>query len=253
MVQMPEISEHARRGPYPLLFWLCTPLAFALGLFIGYVTRPPSTQDWEVVVSDLQQQLSQARASGSAERREASRRDEILRQTTAQLTARLSVADRRIAELKREATGTAQAARKQEVSSPAADPEAWSPRSAQHASFPVIRQNAENRNLTEAQWKMYARSLRGQAAHWRGWVHDVNRTFFGGYELQVDMDKPGSGSGTYEVVFAIPTEDALMYRKEQRVRFEGKISSVSKAILGSCTVHLSDARVFKPKNTTLSR
>jgi len=99
------------------------------------------------------------------------------------------------------------------------------------------------KSMTEAQWKDYARSIRGQRVQWSGWVEDVNEKFLGGYELWIDMDPPGQLSVS-DVEFDIPADVALRLKKDQEVVFRGTIRSALDT-LGVCSVHLADAEVIR--------
>ena len=96
--------------------------------------------------------------------------------------------------------------------------------------------------MTEAQWKEYARGLKGASVSWSGWVEDVNEKFFGGYELWVDMDAPDVIMSVQDVTFNIPDDLALKLRKDQRVTFTGTIKSVMN-VLGSCSVILENGQI----------
>jgi len=132
------------------------------------------------------------------------------------------------------------------VSAPQRRPEANSTREPKRQTAQGQFQFAEIRNnmnrMTEAQWKKYARSLKGKTISWSGWVEDVNEKFFGGYELWVDMDPPNVAMSVQDVTFEIPDELALKLRKDQRVVFTGTIKSVMN-VLGSCSVTLENGQV----------
>ena len=100
--------------------------------------------------------------------------------------------------------------------------------------------------MTEAQWKAYLPTLKGNMAlNWRGWVADVDLGGNGVYTLLIDMDPPGTFLSTYDVSFEIPEADALGYEIGQEVRFSGTIERASE-FLGSTTIRLEDAGVIAP-------
>jgi len=62
--------------PWKLLFWVVAPLCGALGLFAGYLLRPPSPPELEERLTVAQEQLSGARDRALAAQREASQLSE---------------------------------------------------------------------------------------------------------------------------------------------------------------------------------
>lgn len=106
--------------------------------------------------------------------------------------------------------------------------------------FETIR--AEMDGMTEAQFKQYARSLKGKTVNWSGWVEDVNETVFGTYEVWVDMDAPDELFSVQDVTFDVPADVALNLRRDQKIRFTGLIDSAHN-VLESTQIDLSDATI----------
>lgn len=99
------------------------------------------------------------------------------------------------------------------------------------------------RTKTDAQWKVYTRSLKGKAIRWDGWVDNTKEKFFGGYEVLIDMDSPKEIFSVFDVDFDIPESIALRLEKDQRIRFTGKIDYIMN-VLGSCQVGLKQGTVL---------
>ena len=106
--------------------------------------------------------------------------------------------------------------------------------------FETIR--AKMDGMTEAQFKQYARSLKGKEVHWSGWVEDVNETLFGTYEVWVDMDAPDEMFSVQDVTFDVPADTALQLRRDQKIRFTGIIDSAHN-VLESTQITLSDVTI----------
>lgn len=100
----------------------------------------------------------------------------------------------------------------------------------------------EMERMTEAQFKNYARELKGKQVTWTGWVEDVNEKAFGGYELWVDMDPPDKAFSVQDVTFDVPDELALKFQKDQVVSFSGTVTLVMD-VIGSTQVSLSNVSV----------
>lgn len=120
-------------------------------------------------------------------------------------------------------------------------------------SFFDIRNNMKD--MTQAQWKTYARSLEGKTVEWEGWVEEVKEKFFGGYEIWVDMDSPEEAMSVQDVTFDIPEDLAMKFNKNQLVAFRGTIKSVMN-VLGSCQVDLENASLqqldLTPRNRKMA-
>lgn len=108
-------------------------------------------------------------------------------------------------------------------------------------SFREIRRSKEN--MTDIQWEEFSESLKGKRVRWNGYVEDVSKKMFGGYEVLVDMDPPSEQLSVQDVNFSIPKEQAASLKKDSPISFEGVISSVM-SILGSIQVSLKDAKVL---------
>lgn len=108
--------------------------------------------------------------------------------------------------------------------------------------FSTIRTQMEG--MTEAQFKQYARTLKGKQVHWTGWVEDVNETLLGDYEVWVDMDAPDELFSVQDVTFKVPADVALSLRRDQKITFTGTVDSVLN-VLESTQITLSDV-VIQP-------
>ncbi len=108
-------------------------------------------------------------------------------------------------------------------------------------SVGVLRANAEE--MTDAQWKAYARTLRGRRVEgWTGWVEDVREGFFGGYEVWIDLEPPDVWMSVQDVYFDVPREVALLLKKDQRVVFSGTVDFVDRT-LGAVQIKLKEATI----------
>jgi len=97
--------------------------------------------------------------------------------------------------------------------------------------------------MTTVQWRAYVQALEGTEVEWQGWVRDVHRKIFGGYDLYVDMDPPREMS-TLDVTFDIEEFRALQLRRGQFIVFRGTIGSVHR-FLGSCQVILKNVSILE--------
>ena len=112
--------------------------------------------------------------------------------------------------------------------------------------FPPAPAFEEIRNtmtgMTDAQWDVYAKSLKDTTvSSWTGWVDEVKKKTFGGYELLLDMDAPDSIS-VFDIMMDVPDDLALKLQKDSKVTFSGRIESASN-IIGSLNINLADATV----------
>jgi hypothetical protein len=123
------------------------------------------------------------------------------------------------------------------------DKEAWwktSSKAALAVEFETIRSNMKS--MTSLAWDDYTKSLKGQRVSWTGWISDVKEQWLGGFKILIDMDPPGSASVQDVYIEDLPKNVAAQFRKEQKVRFSGKIKSVL-SVLGSCAVTLEDGNI----------
>lgn len=102
--------------------------------------------------------------------------------------------------------------------------------------YKTIRKNMKN--MTSLEWDRYTKSLEGrQINKWVGWISDVEKQWFGGYKILIDMDPPGSLSVQDIYIEDQPLSVAEKFRKNQKVIFSGKIKRVM-SIMGTCAVTL---------------
>ena len=109
---------------------------------------------------------------------------------------------------------------------------------------PVLDILGEYRALTtDAQEEAYLEKLIGTMAQdWEGWVGDVKHQTTGEYLLYIDVDPPDELFSTYDVVVEVPASEALMYNRDQHVRFSGVVDYVS-IVLGSLHIELRPSKV----------
>jgi len=91
---------------------------------------------------------------------------------------------------------------------------------------------------TDAQFKVYAKSLVGQTVTWTGKVKDVKKKWFSSnYEVSILMrDEMG-----FHVSFEVPEALALQLKKNGSYTFTGEIEIVVK-VFGKPLVSLKDVR-----------
>lgn len=116
---------------------------------------------------------------------------------------------------------------------------AWAP-AVMAVEFETIRTNMKS--MTSLAWDDYTKSLKGQRVSWTGWISDVKEQWLGGYKILIDMDPPGSASVQDVYIEDLPKNVAAQFRKDQKVRFSGKIKSVL-SVLGSCAVTLEGGNI----------
>jgi len=109
-------------------------------------------------------------------------------------------------------------------------------------SFFTILNNMNE--LTEVQWEEYKNSyvIDKTAINWSGWVEEVQQSSGNNYEVLVDMDSPDEFLSVQDIYFDLPASQAGILRKDQKITFSGRISSVIN-ILGSCQINLEDVEM----------
>ncbi len=111
--------------------------------------------------------------------------------------------------------------------------------------YKTIRNNMNN--MTSLEWDNYTKSLKGRTVSWIGWIDDVEKQWFGGYKILIDMDHPKIEASVQDVYIEDqPLNIAQNLRKDQKVSLKGKIKSVM-SILGSCAVTLEDVTISPAK------
>ena len=109
--------------------------------------------------------------------------------------------------------------------------------------FEAIR-NSMN-NMTDLQWKQQVKRLEGQLISGNGWVVDVDKQFFGGYKVMVDMDPPEDVYSVQDIYIENVSKNiAYGLRKDQHVWFTGKIKSIHN-ILGVCSITIEYLKISK--------
>jgi hypothetical protein len=100
--------------------------------------------------------------------------------------------------------------------------------------------------MSELEWAEYTQSLRGtMAENWSGWVLNVGQTLPDQYEIQIDIDPPGTPQSTYDVSFRTPNSQAMALQPGQALTFSGRIESVEN-VMGSAQVTMVDAAAAGP-------
>jgi hypothetical protein len=109
------------------------------------------------------------------------------------------------------------------------------------ATAPSYWEIEENmKAMAQAEWDGYVEKIEGTwASDWVGWVEDVRKTAFGGYELRIDVDSPDVIFSGRNVTFDISDEMASQVKKDQQITFSGRIESVT-TVLGSLQIQLQD-------------
>jgi hypothetical protein len=95
--------------------------------------------------------------------------------------------------------------------------------------------------MSELEWTEYTRSLRGtMTENWSGWVISVGQTLPDQYEIQIDMDPPGTPQSSYDVSYRTPNSQAMALQPGQALTFSGLIESVQN-LMGSPQITITDA------------
>jgi len=103
-------------------------------------------------------------------------------------------------------------------------------------SYRTIANNCER--MTDAKWNVYAKTLVGKkVTDWRGTVTEVNETFFGDYEIWIDMDDPDVLFSVQDVYLPCSEETAFKYNKGDSITFSGVIESATD-LLGTVNIRL---------------
>lgn len=253
----------SRAFPWGLMFALCVPGALAFGVLAGRILQPMSLKDWQTLAEKREEDLTAARIDTATAKRELAECRNRLdaaatalgaeKDETVRLMAVLAAEKERYYGLKKKVAELTSQVEKERTQRIVAAPVRKAPegralvpkppravtRSVSNLSFFVIRKNMLN--MTEAQWKEYARGIKGQTIQWAGWVDDVDERFFGGYRMLVDMDPPEEFS-IQDVYFDVAKDLALRLRKDQRITFRGTIS-LAYDLFGACQISLNDAQI----------
>lgn len=107
---------------------------------------------------------------------------------------------------------------------------------AESISYKKIDANAKN--MTDAVFSSYAKSLVGKNVTWKGMVVQVKKNWLNSnYEVRVDMDD----TGIFDVTFDVTKRVALQLARNEYYKFAGIIESVNK-IFGTSVVNLEHVR-----------
>ena len=85
--------------------------------------------------------------------------------------------------------------------------------------------------MTDAQWDAYTPTLVGLRMEWEGWVEEAKASG----ELLIDMDPPETMFSIQDCYISVPKDAVLSYNKDQIVRWQGDVKSVT-SILGGVSV-----------------
>lgn len=98
------------------------------------------------------------------------------------------------------------------------------------------------KSSTDVHWQKIKNTYVGERVIWEGWVVDVSGT--GRFlDVAIDMEQPGEGWSIQDVYLGnVPSAQALALRKNQRVRFTGRIK-VMYAYGVALNVSLSPAEI----------
>lgn len=95
----------------------------------------------------------------------------------------------------------------------------------------------QHRQMTDVQWKAYAKSIQWETVQWTGYVKNVDKSL-GSVTVTVCI-----GSCQNYVFFDYPENEALKLNKQQNITFTGKISIVDD-MFGIVTVYLDNTQII---------
>lgn len=96
--------------------------------------------------------------------------------------------------------------------------------------------------LTDVQFNQLREELKDKKVTWSGYLDDVKEKWFGGFEIQIDMDPPETFLSVYDVSLTVSSDMkdfVSTLTKDKQVKFEGKIKSIQK-VLGKLVVNIRD-------------
>jgi len=99
--------------------------------------------------------------------------------------------------------------------------------------FAMIRANSKD--MTDAQWDAYVKTLPNHLATWTGWIQEVKSSG----EILVDMDPPEDTFSVQDCYIHVPKENALKYSLDQKISWTGTVKSVTR-VLGSLGIMFKD-------------
>lgn len=108
--------------------------------------------------------------------------------------------------------------------------------------YATIKANMET--MTDAQFKNFAKQQVGKTMAERGYIEDVREKMFGGYGVWIDMDNPSVIASVQEISFDVDEDTALTLRKDQAVKFSGRVKSIMK-VLGTKQITLEDVKISR--------
>jgi len=101
------------------------------------------------------------------------------------------------------------------------------------------------KEMTEAQWKKYAKTLPGQKITWEGTVEEVTKNWLQPYEIRVEMDGNRS-SHTMVTITDVPKKIAESLDRETKIKFSGTIKRLG--YIGDA-LGIVDVIIYKTKIT----
>lgn len=96
--------------------------------------------------------------------------------------------------------------------------------------------------LTDVQFKELREEFKDKKVTWSGYLDDVKEKWFGGFEIQIDMDPPQTFLSVYDVSLNVSSDMkdfVSTLTKDKEVKFQGKIKSIQK-VLGELVVNIRD-------------
>ena len=99
--------------------------------------------------------------------------------------------------------------------------------------------------MTEAQWKKYAKTLPGQKITWEGTVEEVTKNWLQPYEIRVEMDGNRS-SHTAVTITDVPKKIAESLDRDTKIKFSGTIKRLG--YIGDA-LGIVDVIIYKTKIT----
>ncbi len=96
--------------------------------------------------------------------------------------------------------------------------------------------------LTDVQFCELREELKDKKVTWSGYLEDAKEKWFGGFEIQIDMDPPEAFLSVYDVSLTVSSDMkdfVSTLTKDKQVKFQGKIKSIQK-VLGKLVINIRD-------------
>lgn len=98
--------------------------------------------------------------------------------------------------------------------------------------------------LTDVQFKELREEFKDKKVTWLGYLDDVKEKWFGGFEIQIDMDLPETVFSVYDASLTVSSDMkdfVSTLTKGKQIKFQGKIKNIQK-ILGKLVVNIKDVK-----------